>query len=69
MSRADYTDDVDSAWAFIRYRGAVKSAICGARGQAFLREMLAALDTVADGRLISGALEENGSVCAIGAVG
>ena len=43
-------------WSLIRYRGAVKSAIRGKRGQAFLREMLAALDAMPEKRLSAGAL-------------
>jgi hypothetical protein len=71
MSRSGYTDDFgcDDNWVMIRYRGAVAAAFRGKRGQAFLKEMLAALDTVADGKLIEGALEEDGAVCALGAVG
>ena len=37
--------------------------------QAFLKEMLAAMDALPEQKLISHELEENGSVCAIGAVG
>ncbi len=68
MSRSDYSDDCDQ-WDLIRYRGAVKSAIRGARGQAFLREMLAALDALPEKKLIAGELEDGNAVCAIGAVG
>jgi len=41
MSRSGYSDDCD-VWALIRWRGAVKSAIRGARGQAMLRELIQA---------------------------
>ncbi len=68
MSRSGYSDDFDS-WASIRWRGAVASAIRGKRGQAFLREMLAALDALPEKRLIANELEEHGAVCAIGSVG
>lgn len=68
MSRSGYSDDCEQ-WDLIRWRGAVNSAIKGRRGQAFLKEMLAALDGVADGKLIAGELEQDGAVCAIGAVG
>lgn len=69
MSRSGYTDDMDDQWALIRYRGAVRSAIRGKRGQAFLREMLAALDAMPEKRLVANELEMDGQVCAIGAVG
>jgi hypothetical protein len=69
MSRSGYSDDCDG-WALIRWRGAVASAIRGKRGQAFLHEMLAALDALPYRELIAGNLEmPDGSVCAIGAVG
>lgn len=68
MSRSDYSDDCDQ-WELIMWRGAVASAIRGRRGQAFLKEMLAALDALPEKKLIDGALECNGAVCAIGAVG
>lgn len=47
MSRSGYNDDCDG-WALIRWRGAVNSAINGKRGQAFLRELVAALDAAYD---------------------
>ena len=52
MSRSGYSEDCDG-WALVRWRGAVKSAIRGQRGQAFLRELLAALDAIPDKRLIA----------------
>jgi len=69
MSRSDYSDDVDYQWAYICWRGAVAKAISGKRGQAFLKEMLQALDAMPEHRLIDGALIDKGNVCAIGAVG
>lgn len=70
MSRHGYNDDCSNEWQFIRWRGAVTSAIRGKRGQAFLREMLIALDTVAQGRLIANNLENaDGDFCALGTVG
>lgn len=72
MSRSGYSDDWDigSEWAMIRGRGAVTSAFRGKRGQAFLKEMLAALDALPEKKLIANVLEaESGAVCAIGAVG
>lgn len=69
MSRAGYSDDCDDDWGWIRYRGSVTSAIRGKRGQAFLRELLAALDALPEPRLIQGNLMTECGVCALGAVG
>lgn len=69
MSRSGYSEDIDDQWSFIRWRGAVGSAIRGKRGQAFLREMLEALDAMPDKRLIAHELRWGGEVCAIGSVG
>jgi hypothetical protein len=69
MSRSGYTDDIENNWDLIMYRGAVASAIRGKRGQAFLKEMLDALDKLESRRLIAHDLEADGEVCAIGAVG
>lgn len=82
MSRSGYVDDCDEQWQFIMWRGAVMSAINGKRGQAFLKEMLAALDAMPVKRLVANELAapdlvpcshwglfEAESVCAIGAVG
>lgn len=70
MSRSGYSDDSDDNWSFICWRGAVESAIRGKRGQAFLRELLAALDALPERKLIANELEvSDGAVCAIGAVG
>lgn len=69
MSRSGYNDDYcENQWANICYRGAVASAIRGKRGQAFLREMLTAMDAMPDKRLIRDAIVEDGSACAIGTV-
>lgn len=68
MSRSGYDDNCDG-WGLIRWRGAVASAIRGKRGQAFLKEMLAALDALESKRLIVEVLELRGEVCALGAVG
>lgn len=71
MSRSGYSDDFDG-WTTICWRGAVKSAIKGKRGQAFLKEMLAALDALPEKVLIANKLQDttySGQVCAIGAVG
>ena len=68
MSRSNYSEECDG-WDLIRWRGAVESAIRGERGQAFLREMLVALDAMPDKRLIADELIHDGEVCAIGSVG
>lgn len=77
MSRSGYSDDCDG-WDLIRWRGAVASAIRGKRGQAFLREALAALDALPEKRLVSNDLvvvdgdddlAEETNVCLLGAVG
>jgi hypothetical protein len=70
MSRSGYEDECDYGWQTIMWRGAVASAVRGRRGQAFLKEMLAALDALPEKKLISCNLEtDEGTVCAIGAVG
>jgi len=69
MSRAGYCDGDDDQWGLIRWRGAVASAIRGKRGQAFLREMLTAMDAMPEKKLVAHELEMDGQVCAIGSVG
>lgn len=73
MSRSGYNDggweSKEECWSYIRYRGAVKSAINGKRGQAFLVELLKALDALPSKELISQELEHDGAFCALGAVG
>ncbi len=86
MSRSGYTDydgDDHAQWNHIKWRGQVLSAMRGKRGQAFLREMLKALDALPAPRLVAGVLQQgewsedgdsivpvkDGDVCAFGAVG
>jgi len=69
MSRSGYSEDCDDQWALIRWRGAVKSALRGKKGQAFLREALAALDALPEKKLVENELEVSGSYCTLGAVG
>jgi hypothetical protein len=70
VSRHGYSDDFSDLWELIRYRGQVASAIRGARGQRFLRELAAALDAMPEKRLVAQDLVTNsGEVCAIGALG
>jgi hypothetical protein len=69
MSRSGYSYDWIEDNASYLYRGAVASAFRGKRGQMFLKEMLAALDALPEKCLVDSALEQDGAVCAIGAVG
>lgn len=79
MSRSGYSDDYDSQGLAL-WRGQVASAIRGKRGQAFLKEMVAALDAMPEKRLIRDELQSlppafispehaRPQVCAIGSVG
>lgn len=68
MSRSGYSDDCDG-WELIRWRGAVSSAIKGKRGQAFLRELLAALDAMPQKSLIVNGFEAGGEFCVLGVLG
>jgi hypothetical protein len=47
----------------------LRRAMQSKRGRAFLRELLEALDALPQKRLIRGAMEQSGEVCALGAVG
>ena|ERR1700733_4627994 len=67
MSRHGYSDC--DGWQLIRWRGAVKKAITGKRGQVFLKDLLSALDALPEKKLIKAALINEGEVCAIGSVG
>ena len=72
MGRSGYSDDYDcdENWLHICYRGAVKSAFRGKRGQEFFRKMIAALDAMPNKELIAKDLQQaSGAVCALGAVG
>jgi len=72
MSRSGYTEDCDATWDHIRWRGAVKRAISGKRGQAFLLEMFRAMESLPEKKLVKDVLQdeyEDGAVCAIGSVG
>lgn len=71
MSRSGYTDDYgdDDPLALGRYRQAVKRAIEGKRGQAFLRELAAAMDAMPVKELIAHELvDADGACCTIGVV-
>lgn len=70
MSRSGYVDLTEfEPWSGIRYRGAVKSAMRGRRGQALLRELLDALDAMPNRRLIKKELESDGEVCGLASLG
>lgn len=76
MSRAGYTEDCENNWDQIMWRGQVTSAMRGKRGQAFLIELVAALDAMPEKKLIRHELIEtkdgapvSSNVCAIGSVG
>lgn len=66
MSRSGYSDDCENLGL---WRGAVDRAISGKRGQAFLREMAAAMDAMPEKALIADAIvDSDGNACAIGTV-
>lgn len=68
MGRSGYTDEDDDNTHGL-WRGAVERAIFGKRGQAFLREMGAALDAMPVKELVADdVVRSDGKVCAIGAV-
>lgn len=52
MSRSGLSEDVENDWEFIKWRGQVASAIRGKRGQAFIRELIEALDAMPEKELI-----------------
>lgn len=67
MSRSGYSYDCDY---LDLYRQAVRQAVQGKRGRAFLKELLEALDALPEKRLIADELQDGfGGVCAIGSVG
>ena len=66
MSRSGYSDDCENLEL---WRAAVNRAIRGARGQHFLRKLMAALDAMPVKRLITNEIaNEHGEVCVLGAV-
>ncbi len=73
MSRSGYHEyephSQEEQWAHIRWRGAVKSAIRGRRGQKLLRELRDGMDAMPEKKLISDTLEKDGCFCALGVVG
>jgi hypothetical protein len=66
MSRVQFGDGDEYSWLYQQHADA---AIRGRRGQAFLREMVSALDTMPAKRLAAEVLVgRHGEVCAMGAV-
>lgn len=66
MSRSGYSDDGDNRGL---WRGAVRRATTGYRGQHLLRKLGDALDAMPTKRLITDAIKnEAGEVCALGAL-
>ncbi len=68
MSRSGYTDEYDSYSELTMYRGQVQSAMRGKRGQKFFRDLVAALDSLPERRLIRNELATEEGVCALGAL-
>lgn len=66
MSRSGYSEDCEY---LSLYRGTVARATYGKRGQAFFRDLVAALDAMPVKRLVEGSFETQGEVCALGALG
>jgi hypothetical protein len=69
MGRAGYYDDCDNDWSLIMWRGAVASSIKGKRGQAFLKDLLEALDAMPVKELVYHDLKNDQGVCALGCIG
>lgn len=68
MSRSGYCDGEN--WRMIMWRGAVKKAIRGKRGQEMLKETLAALDALPEKILAAESLvNAEGQYCTLGALG
>jgi len=66
MSRSGYSDDCENLGL---WRQAVDRAIRGKRGQAFMREMAAAMDTMPTKALVAGEVVRDAAhVCALGSV-
>lgn len=61
--------DMDDENQFAMWRGQVASTIRGKRGQAFLKELIEALDSLPEKQLIKNDLIQDGEVCALGSVG
>ncbi|MCF5708940.1 hypothetical protein GIV19_16790 [Pseudomonas syringae] len=69
MSRSGYNDGDGDQWGMICWRGAVKSALRGKRGQEFLKELAVAMDAMPVKRLVAEELQADGEFCTLGVVG
>lgn len=69
MSRSGYDDGCDNNWSVICWRGAVQSAIRGARGQKLLADLIESMAAMPEKVLIADELQEHGAYCALGVVG
>ena len=72
MGRSGYSDDYDETFpnAEALCRENIARALRGKRGQAFLRELIEALDTMPQKCLVEGMLQaRDGMMCAMGVVG
>lgn len=71
MSRSGYTYDGDQ-WELALWRGRVKSAIRGKRGQRLLRELAASLDAMPEKALVASEegeiVTEAGACCTLGSL-
>lgn len=69
MSRSGYIDDTDDIGRLNLYRAAVERSMKGSRGQKFLKDLAAEMDSMPEKILISDDLiDEEGNCCAIGVV-
>lgn len=69
MSRSGYSEEIEDQGSLNLYRASVDRALCGKRGQAFLREMLVALDAMPVKELVAEEIvRDEAHVCALGAV-
>lgn len=69
MSRSGYTDNCDDPLIYGRWTAQVKSAIRGKRGQAFLQELLVAMDAMPVKELIEEELvTSEGDCCTMGVI-
>lgn len=64
-NRSGYSEDCEN---LNLYRGTVARATYGKRGQAFFRDLVAALDAMPVKRLIEGMFEVQGEICALGSL-
>jgi hypothetical protein len=74
MGRSGYSndgyDDLEDLLRAGRWSAQIASAVRGRRGQRFLIDLLTALEALPERRLVSGVLvNEEGAVCALGALG